>query len=136
MTPLTQEGDMITSVPAGTRGVISGNVNHGVQVRLAGGHFDARLLLPAAPPGGADADRLAPLMRQGFGLLLPAAQRLRLQPGARVDSLLLLPYMEHGALARRGLQVAGAQVSAGRLLAAGWEAWLEPQSIIAVLIGL
>lgn len=80
-------------------------------------------------------------LQPGFGLLLPASSSpMRFLPGMSVPKLLLLPYMEQDNLYKSasvpGIQVQGVVSSVSTAPDGSIEVLVQPQGIIAVLIGL
>lgn len=134
-----------------------------------GGSMDAALLLPAAtqaagvmdgtsntimfgelaarPVSRSEMARLwnsPSLLKQGFGLLLPAAAWPPLPAGLWLPAVQLLPYVERNpsttatAAGTRALKISGTVAHAGGSGAALGLAglWFAPLSIIGILIGL
>jgi hypothetical protein len=76
-------------------------------------------------------------LKSGFGLLLPAASRLRFRPGAVLPTMQLLPYIEQDNLYKQSaLTLERVRVASVTLHGTDVAVWLVPAGIIAVLIGL
>lgn len=119
----------------------------------SGERFSATLMMQSgASPKGAITDGTSNTimfsegqsmkLQSGFGLLLPAVAGSKFQAGAALSSFNLLPYVEQENLRRQSGANKGWKVQGGRVTKVssaadgGVMVWLQPQGIIAILIGL
>lgn len=81
------------------------------------------------------------ILKNGFGLLLPAVARHSFPTGGQLPTLKILPYIEQnnrlgGKRQVTGLKLTGAKVSRTDSNRDGFIAWIRHQGIIAILIAL
>lgn len=75
------------------------------------------------------------LLKNGFGLLLPAATGLPFHTGSMLKTCSLLPYVEQDHLRDSVITLEWVRVAGVERIGADVAMWLQPAGIIAVLIG-